>query len=87
MFRLGLLFIAALVLIDAALLGNIGAILGSVIDPANMVETGAGSTTSPGSTGGTGLTPTPPGTKPKITKSPTNTPGYYPPGTTIPQNV
>lgn len=46
MFRLALLFGVALFLIDAAALGNIGAILGSIIDPANMIETGSGSSSS-----------------------------------------
>lgn len=45
MFRLALLFFVALFLIDAALVGNIGAILGSIIDPANMVETNVSTST------------------------------------------
>jgi hypothetical protein len=52
--RLAVMFIVALLLIDAALLGNIGSIIGAIIDPANMVDT---SSNSSNSTGGSGSTP------------------------------
>ena len=48
MFRLALLFFAALFLIDAGILGNIGAILGSIIDPANMIELNSTTSNSSG---------------------------------------
>ena len=44
--RLVIMFLVALFLIDAALLGNIGALLGSIIDPANMIEKGTGTGTA-----------------------------------------
>jgi hypothetical protein len=52
--RLAVMFIVALLLIDAALLGNIGSIIGAIIDPANMVDT---SSNNSNSTGGSGSTP------------------------------
>ena len=49
--RLVVMFIVALLLIDAALLGNIGSIIGAIIDPANMVDTSTSSTSSQGGSG------------------------------------
>lgn len=53
MLRLIFMFFVALFLIDAALLGNIGSILGAIIDPANMNETNLTTATSTGA--GTGF--------------------------------
>ena len=52
--RLVVMFIVALLLIDAALLGNIGSILGAIIDPANMVDTSANSSSITGPNGVSG---------------------------------
>ena len=51
--RLAIMFVVALFLIDAALMGNIGSIVGAIIDPANMVDKSTGSNSSATSTGGT----------------------------------
>lgn len=40
------MFFVAIILIDAALLGNIGSILGAIIDPANMVDKASGSSSA-----------------------------------------
>lgn len=73
-----IMFIVALLLIDAAILGNIGSILGAIIDPANMNDISSGSSSSSSSSSSSASS---------NPNGPYGTPGYYPPGTTIPQNV
>lgn len=76
----------ALLLIDAAILGNIGAILGAIIDPANMIDTstGASATTSapaPVSTGSATVSGTGAGTQAQYGVTPylgnNPLPGYH----------
>lgn len=55
--RLAVMFVVALLLIDAALLGNIGSIIGAIVDPANMVDNSSNSASSTGSSGSNGTTP------------------------------
>lgn len=40
------MLIIAVLLIDAAILGNIGSMLGAIIDPSNMVDNSSSATTS-----------------------------------------
>lgn len=55
--RLAVMFVVALLFIDAALLGNIGSILGAVIDPANMVDNSSSNSNSTGTSGSNGTAP------------------------------
>lgn len=52
--RLAIMFVVALLLIDAALLGNIGSIIGAIIDPANMVDLSSSSSTATNTPQGAG---------------------------------
>lgn len=49
--RIIIMLIVALFFIDAALMGNIGSILGAIIDPANMNESTISTSTATGAAG------------------------------------
>lgn len=74
--RLVAMFFVALFLIDAALLGNIGSIIGAIVDPANMVDaSSSGSATSSGTSSSSSSGNSSSGTQ----SSNPNAPNFVPP--------
>lgn len=54
MLRLAVMFVVALLLIDAAIAGNIGSLIGAIIDPANMTDLSSPSAGAQSSNAGAG---------------------------------